>query len=133
MQPFWAYFLPRTAVVTVQGWLCIQLNQIGFFDQIGNVNKYCFKKAKRDGSFHSEDLPTYWLPLWQQWGSNPCLWFDHFFLRNFGFQCLWLKSVQSKDRIRTCNLRSICQSANHYTKETVVLDKVVFRKQKSIQ
>ena len=70
---------------------------------------------------HSEDLPTYWLPLWLQWGSNPCLCFDHFLTS----KRLWLlKSVQSKGRIRTCNLKSKCQSANHYTVETFVLEVV---------
>ena len=36
---------------TVQNWLCIQLNQIGCFDKIGSVDKYRFKKAKRDIPF----------------------------------------------------------------------------------
>ena len=46
---------------------------------------------------------------------------------NFEFQSYWnskIKSDQSKGRIRTCNLRSNCQSANHYTKETVLWKEV---------
>ena len=78
-------------------------------------------------ALHSEDFSTYWLSLCLWWGSNPCLCFDHFLT---SFQRYWnsiynlierkWKSDQSKDRIRTCKLRSKCQSANHYTMEPVV-------------
>ena len=66
---------------------------------------------------HNEDLPTYCLSLWLQLGSNPCLWFDHFITSKISISLInrKLKSVQSKDKIQTCNLRSKCQSANHYT------------------
>ena len=39
-----------------------------------------------------------------------------------------LKSDKGKDRIRTCNLRSKWQSANHYTVEAVVKEEVKLHK-----
>ena len=39
------------SVETVQGCLCIQLNQIGLFDKIVNVENFFFEKAIREISF----------------------------------------------------------------------------------
>jgi hypothetical protein len=87
---------------------------------VKNLPNLLTDSTKKLPTVHSEDLPTYGLPLCLRWGSNPCLYFITFNFFEFQFIERKLKSDKVKARIRTRKLRSNCQSANHYTIEAFI-------------
>ena len=81
---------------------------------------------------HSEDLPTYCLSLWLQWGSNPWLW-PHFNFKEivnfYLFEVKKCPKLESELEISDLNARVLF---NHYTVETIVWRREILISNESI-